>query len=256
MEAEVGGQLDGKVAVVTGAARGIGAATAHALAFNGARVVVSDIDREGAHGVADAIGDSAIAIAADVREEAAVHALIEATVKQFGRLDVLHNNAVVGLPEDTDTVNTPDDVWRSMFQMVVLAAVYGCRHAIPVMTATGGGSLIHTSSGAARSPSASKIAYGSAKGALEVMSMYTATMYAGQGIRSNVVAPGFVLTEGTKEILDPTMLEMLSSRSAAGRTCQPSDVADVVLFLASDASAYVNGQVITVNGGGNKAVAW
>jgi len=163
---------------------------------------------------------------------------------------------VYASPDDTDTVGTPDHVWLEMHAVVVMAAVYGCRHAIPAMIETGGGSIVSTSSGAARSATGSKIAYGTAKAGLETLSLYTASMFGHQGIRSNVVAPGFVLTEGTREIFDDAQLQAFGDTSAAGRVCLPEDIADVVVFLASDEARYVSGQVVPVTGGGMRAMAW
>ena len=250
------GRLEGKVAIVTGAARGIGAATAKLMAAEGARVVVADVDGDGAASVAAAIGETALASQTDVRDESAVQRLVALAVERFGGLDVLHNNAVFASPQDTDTLATPDEVWLDMFQVAVMAAVYGCRHAIPAMTSRGGGSIVSTSSGAARTATGSKIAYGTAKAALETMSLYTASMFGTRNIRSNVVSPGFVLTEGTRDLFDAAQLQAFGDMSASGRACVPEDVADVVVFLASDAARYVNGQVITVNGGGARAKAW
>jgi NAD(P)-dependent dehydrogenase (short-subunit alcohol dehydrogenase family) len=143
-----------------------------------------------------------------------------------------------------------------MFEVVVMAAVYGCRHAIPPMIETGGGSIINTSSGAASSATGSKIAYGTAKGALETFTLYTASMYGAEGVRCNAVAPGFVLTEGTRALFDDGGIERFAAQAAAGRLCQPDDIAEVVVFLASDAARYMSGQVLTVNGGGSRAQAW
>ena len=250
------GRLEGKVAIVTGAARGIGAATVRLMVSEGARVVATDLDRDGVKAVADALGEGVIAIQADVTDESAVAGLVGLAVERFGGLDVLHNNAVFALPQDTDTLATPDEVWLDMFRVAVMAAVYGCRHSIPAMTDRGGGSIVSTSSGAARVATGSKIAYGTAKAGLETMSLYTASMFGVRNIRSNVVAPGFVVTEGTREIFDDTQLQAFGDQSASGRACLPEDVAEVVVFLASDASRYVNGQVITVNGGGARPKAW
>jgi NAD(P)-dependent dehydrogenase (short-subunit alcohol dehydrogenase family) len=247
-------RLLGKVAIVTGAASGIGAATARLMVAEGASVVLADIDVVGAQRVADSLG--AVAQPTDVTEEAAVAALVDVALSRFGRLDVLHNNAVLASPDDTDTVGTPNEVWQATFEIVVMAAVYGCRYAIPAMTATGGGSIINTSSGAVRNPTGSRIAYGSSKAALETLSAYTASMFGAQGIRSNVVAPGFVLTEGTEALFSTEQLDAFASAAAAGRVANPHDIAEVVVFLGSDESAYVSGQVLAVNGGGTRGLRW
>ncbi|RBY84330.1 SDR family NAD(P)-dependent oxidoreductase [Blastococcus sp. TF02A-26] len=251
-----GGPLAGRVAIVTGAARGIGAATARVMAAQGARLVLADLDGAGVERVAASLGDVAVARRTDVTDEAAVAALVTTALETFGRLDVLHNNAVASSPRDTDTVGTPDEVWRGAFDVVVMAAVYGCRHAIPAMVETGGGSIVSTSSGAALNPTGSKVAYGVAKSALETLSAYTAANFGTQGIRSNVVAPGFVLTEGVREVFDDAAVAGFSERSAAGRVCTPEDVAEVVAFLASDAAGYVSGQVVRVTGGGARPLVW
>jgi NAD(P)-dependent dehydrogenase (short-subunit alcohol dehydrogenase family) len=248
-------RLEGKVAIVPGAASGIGAATAALMVAEGAKVVLADLDATRAAKIANRLGDDAVAQTADVRDEAAVAALVETALQRFGRLDVLHNNAVAVSSEDSDVIRCPDDVWRGMFDVVVMAAVYGCRHAIPAMTATGGGAIINTSSGAARVPTGAKIAYGTAKAGL-TLSIYTASMFGVEGIRSNVVSPGFVLSEGTKALMSAEAIDQFSSSAAAGRLCNPDDIADVVVFLASDAARYVSGQIITVNGGGTRGMAW
>ncbi len=251
-----GGPLAGRVAIVTGAARGIGAATGRLLVAQGARVVLADVDGLGVERVAAELGEAAVARDADVTDEDAVAGLVTTALDAFGRLDVLHNNAVTQFPLDTDTVGTPDEAWRGAFDMVVMAAVYGCRHAIPAMIETGGGSIVSTSSGAAVNPTGSHVAYGTAKAALETLSAYTAANYGTRGIRSNVVAPGFVLTEGVRAIFDDAAVARFAEGAAAGRVCTPEDVAEVVAFLASDAARYVSGQVVRVTGGGARPLVW
>jgi NAD(P)-dependent dehydrogenase (short-subunit alcohol dehydrogenase family) len=250
------GRLAGKVAIVTGAAQGIGAATARLMVADGAAVVLADLEEAGAQRVADELGERAVARCADVMVEADVAALVDTAVARFGRLDALHNNAVTSWATDTDAVGTPDSVWLDTFQVIVMAATYGCRHAIPAMLETGGGAIVNTSSGAARSATGSRIAYGSCKAALEAFTMYTATIHSPQGIRCNAVAPGFVLTEGTKALFDDARLDAFAAGAAAGRVCTPEDIADVVVFLASDEARYVSGQTIVVNGGGTRSLAW
>lgn len=241
---------------MTGAAGGIGSATANLFVDQGASVVLADLDEAGAARVAESLGSRARAMKADVTREADVKALIDAAVERFGRLDILHNNAVTASAADTDTIETPNGVWQSTFEVVVMAAVYGCRHAIPAMIESGGGSIINMSSGAAHHPTGSRIAYGTCKAAVETFSAYTAAMYGDQGIRSNVVSPGFVLTPATRELFDAKQLDAFAATAAAGRVATPEDVAQVVAYLASDAAAYVSGQVVTVNGGGNKGMRW
>jgi NAD(P)-dependent dehydrogenase (short-subunit alcohol dehydrogenase family) len=248
-------RLDGKVAVVTGGASGIGAATVRLMVAEGARVVVGDLDVQRLQALVDDLG-SAVVVTADVRQEADIAALIGTAVERFGRLDVLHNSAVAALPEDTDVVSTPDSAWRDMFDVVVMAAVHGCRHAVPAMQRGGGGSIVSMSSGAARAATGSKIAYGTMKAALETLSLYTAATFGVDGIRSNVVAPGFVLTDGTRGLFDDKGIERFASTAAAGRLCLPEDVAEVVVFLASDEARYVSGEVLRVNGGGSRVTAW
>ena len=246
--------LAGKVAIVTGAAGGIGSATARLFAAEGAAVVLADLDADGVKRVAASIGG--VALSTDVTDEAAVKALVDTALARFGRLDILHNNAVTAYAADTDTVGTSNEIWQKTFEVVVMAAVYGCRHAIPAMLATGGGSIITMSSGAAHSPTGSRIAYGTCKAAIETLSAYTAAMYGAQGIRSNVVSPGFVLTTGTRALFTDEQLAAFASTAAAGRVAVAEDVAQVVAYLASDASAYVSGQVVTVNGGGARGMRW
>jgi len=248
--------LQGKVAIITGAAGGIGSATAVLFAEQGASIVLADLDEAGAARVADSIGKAGIGAKADVTRESDVKSLVETALAHFGRLDILHNNAVTASPADTDAVETPNAVWQSTYEVVVLAAVYGCRHAIPAMIATGGGSIVNMSSGAAHHPTGSRIAYGTCKAAVETFSAYTAAMYGDQGIRSNVVSPGFVLTPATRGLFDTAQLEAFAATAAAGRVATPEDVAQVVAYLASDAAAYVSGQVVNVNGGGNKGLRW
>lgn len=251
--------LDGKVAIVTGAAGGIGSATVKLFIEQGASVVLADLDEAGAARVAASLGERTAAVAvvrADVTRETDVKALVDAALSRFGRLDILHNNAVIASTADTDSIETPNAVWQSTWEVVVMAAVYGCRHAIPAMIESGGGSIINMSSGAAHHPTGSRIAYGTCKAAVETFSAYTAAMYGDQGIRSNVVSPGFVLTPATRTLFDAAQLEAFAAVAAAGRVATPEDVAQVVAYLASDAAAYVSGQVVTVNGGGNKGMRW
>jgi NAD(P)-dependent dehydrogenase (short-subunit alcohol dehydrogenase family) len=246
-------RLQGKVAVITGAASGIGAETARRMSAEGAQVVLGDVNEKGLRAVADEVGG--IAIRTDVSSEADVQALVGAAISRHGRVDILHNNAVMNLPDDGDAVTTPDDVWRKTFDVVIMAASYACRAAVPSMVENGGGAIINTSSGAARNASG-RIAYGSCKGALETFTLYTAGQFGPQGGRCNAVAPAAVLTAGMKTIFTEEQLVAFGQGVALGRIATPKDIADVVTYLASDEAAFVSGQVITVNGGGPRAMNW
>jgi NAD(P)-dependent dehydrogenase (short-subunit alcohol dehydrogenase family) len=251
-------RLNGKVAVVTGAASGIGAATARVLVREGAQVVLGDINDEALGELVADLGDAAIGLHADVTREEGVRSLVQAALDSFGRLDVLDNNAAIEVPEDTGTSTSSDVAWQRTFDLIVMAAVRGVRHAIPAMLASdGGGSIINISSGAVRHATATKAAYGACKSALETFSLYTGAQHGADGIRSNVVRPGFVLTEGVRELFDGGQRQRFADMLALGRVCEPQDVAETVAFLASPASSYVNCAVIDVDGGGAKPmISW
>ncbi|MFN2538382.1 MAG: SDR family NAD(P)-dependent oxidoreductase [Mycobacteriales bacterium] len=249
-------RLDGKVAIITGGGAGIGAATAELMVAEGGRVVVADINRDTAEAVAERLGDAAVAVHADVRSESDVRRLVDTAMSTFGRLDVLHNNAVAMNNDDKDAVETADEVWHNAFDMVLMSAVWAARHGVPAMLQTGGGSIVNMSTEAVRAATGSKTAYSCLKAALETHSLYIAAQYGSQGVRSNVVSPGLVVTEMMKQVLAPELLEAMAQGAAAGRACLPDDVAEVVVFLASDAARYVSGQVIQVTGGGPRPHAW
>lgn len=246
-------RLQDKVAVITGAASGIGAETARRMAAEGASVVLGDVNEAALDEVASEIGG--VAKRTDVTVEADVRALIDEALSRHGRLDILHNNAVMSIPDDSDVVATPDHAWRATFDVVIMAAAYGCRAAIPAMTESGGGSIINTSSLAAHNASG-RIAYGSCKAALETFTLYVAGMFGGEGVRCNAVAPGAVRTQGMEAIFTPEQLAGMGAANSLGRIAVPRDIADVVVFLASDESSYVSGQVIAINGGGPQAGRW
>ena len=250
------GRLSDKVAIVTGAAAGIGAATASRLVSEDARVVLVDRNEEGLARIKAELGDHVVVCCGDVSDEESIKAAVDTAAEHFGRLDVIHNNAAYAFPEDADTATTPDFVWKGTFDLVVMAAVWSCRHGIPIMRRTGGGSIINMSTGAARVGMAARGAYAACKGALESLTIHTATQYGPEGIRCNAIAPGFVLTETTGKLFDSDGLTRFDESAAAGRVCRPEDIADVVAFLASDDARYVSGQILTVNGGGARGISW
>ena len=250
------GTLDGKVAVVTGAASGIGRASAVKMAAEGARVVVSDRDADGADAVAELInaaGGFAIAVRADVTSEDDVRAMIDAAVGTWGGLDVLHNNAgttdATDVGADNDITQMTIELWDYMMAVNLRGPMLGCKHAIPHMISRGGGSIIQTSSMSAMAGDLRYAAYGASKGGLNSFTRYVATMYGKQGIRANAVCPGLVVTPAARALLDPDTLALYEGNHLTPRLGTPENVADVVAFLASDAAAYVTGQTIPVDGG-------
>ncbi|MFK7894756.1 MAG: SDR family NAD(P)-dependent oxidoreductase [Myxococcota bacterium] len=249
-------RLSDKVAIVTGAASGIGAATTRRFISEGARVVLVDRETAGLDRAVAEHGNRVTGCPGDVSQESTIEAAVDAAIQNFGRLDVIHNNAAAAFDEDAGTATTPDFVWKGTFDLVVMAAIWSCRHGIPVMRRTGGGSIINMSTGAARVGIAARSAYAVSKGALESLTIHTATQYGVDGIRCNAVAPGFVLTETTAKYFDEAALTQFENSAASGRICRPEDVADVVAFLASDDSRYVSGQILTVDGGGSRGVSF
>jgi NAD(P)-dependent dehydrogenase (short-subunit alcohol dehydrogenase family) len=244
-------RLEEKVAIVTGGAGGIGSATAHRLAREGARVVVADIAQEAAAAVASQIGDAAAARRFDAQDEASIEALVDFAISRFGRLDILHNNAAyVGadLAHDTRVTDIPLDLWRTTFRINLDAYFLACRFAIPHMVRGGGGSIINTSSGSAFVGDIARVAYGSSKGAIVSMTRYIATQHARDNIRCNAIAPGLILTQAFANSgqtdLSPFMKQILSP--CVG---EPDDIAAAVAYLASDDAAYVTGTVLHVDGG-------
>lgn len=244
-------RLEGKVAIVTGAAGGIGSATVRRLAREGARVVVADIAGEAAAAVAASIGDAAGARMFDAQEETSIRELVDFAMSRFGRLDILHNNAAyVGadLAHDTKVTDIPVDLWRKTFRINLDAYFLACRYAIPEMVKTGGGSIINTASGSAFVGDIARVAYGSSKGAVVSLTRYIATQHAKEGIRCNAIAPGLIMTpafaNSGQTDLSPFMKQILSPRVG-----EPDDVAAAVAYLASSDAAYVTGTVLHVDGG-------
>jgi NAD(P)-dependent dehydrogenase (short-subunit alcohol dehydrogenase family) len=247
-------KLDGKVAIVTGAAQGIGHASAKALAAAGAKVVIVDINAEGAKTAADEIaaaGGQVAAIGADVSNEDDVADMIRSTVDRWGRLDVLMNNAHSGQPDDTDVVSTTRDTWDRVFACTLFGVVYGCKYGVPAMIENGGGSIINVSSNASLGGDFIRVAYAAAKNAVVSISKYTATAFGKQGIRCNILSPGVLVTPPVLELFPANLRDVLLSFVMAPRLGAPDDAAGLVTYLASDESTFINGQHISVDGAMN-----
>jgi NAD(P)-dependent dehydrogenase (short-subunit alcohol dehydrogenase family) len=243
------GGLDGKVAVVTGAAGGIGGAIAAHLAGAGARVVASDLRRP------DAPDERFVWVCGDIAEEPEVGSVIDTARATFGRLDVLVNVAALtgaALERDRTVVDTPLEVWDRVMAVNLRGTMLMCRHAIPVMLEGGGGAIVNISSRAAATGNTRFCAYSASKAALNSLTMTIARSFGKQGIRCNAIMPGIVMgtdSMGHGSVTDDYLAAALR-RLAVGRLGQPDDVARLALFLASDElSGYLNGQILNCDGG-------
>jgi NAD(P)-dependent dehydrogenase (short-subunit alcohol dehydrogenase family) len=245
------GRVEGKVCVVTGGAGAIGAATAEALAAEGAIVVVADLDRAAAEAVAATV-PNAEGAAVDVTDDASVAALYAGVAERHGRVDVCVNNAAILHPQDVDPVTTPLDVWHRVLA-VDLTGVFLClKHGLPHVIAAGGGSIVNMASMTALVGSATpQIAYGAAKGGVVAMTRECAVMYAQEGVRVNCVAPGPIETPLYRVIFgnDPAAQARRRRHIPFGRVGRVDEVAQAVLHLAGDESSYVTGTTYVVDGG-------
>jgi len=248
------GRVESKVAIVTGAASGIGRACAERLASEGARVVIADINGAGAESVAAGIGaDRAIGVEVDVSNEDQVRAMVDAAVSTFGGLHILHNNAAVTsaahMDRDGDVVGMDVSILDATLAVSVRGVVLGCKHAVPRMIESGGGSIINTSSNSSLSGDFTLAAYTAAKGGINAVTRSVATAYGKQGIRCNAVSPGTIQTPSFASNVPAVMQEIMERNTLLPRLGLPSDVANLVLFLASDESSYITAQVIVIDGG-------
>lgn len=243
--------LAGRVAVVTGGAKGIGRAEALALAGEGASVVVVDLDPSGANLAVElgTLGVEAMAVRADVSDPAAVRAMSEAIHARFGRIDILVNNAgIFGAHLGKGIAELPEESWTALLG-VHLGGTFLCtKYISPYMVSRRWGRIINTSSIHASSGARRGMAsYTAAKGGIESFTRTAAKELGGEGITVNAVAPGFVRTSALT--FTPEQYASICRQVPAGRLGEPEDIADCVLFLASQQAAYINGTILTVNGG-------
>lgn len=242
-------RLVDRVAVVTGAGRGLGAAMVRRLAAEGAGTVVVDIDGEAAQGVAEALvaqGSDTLAVACDVTDRSQVAALMQRVQGHFGRLDILVNNA--GITRDATFLKMDDEQWRSVLDINLTSMFLCTQEAVPRMLEQGGGRIVCISSIAGNEGNFGQANYAASKAGVIGLVKSLSKELAPKGVLINAVAPGFIDTEMTAQIPDKVKGKLLA-RIPQGRSGCPEEVASVVAFLASDDASYINGQTLNVNGG-------
>ncbi len=244
-------RLAGKVAFITGAGTGIGRATAILFAHEGARVAIAEIDAAAGAGeeTAHLAGHDAIAIRTDVTDETSLQAAIRSTVQQFGALHVLHNNAGGSTPQDNTVVAAPiEEFWR-VIRLDLFGTFLGCRVGIPEIIRSGGGSVINMSSNVALMGIAGRDCYTAAKGGVAAITRSMAVEFASQRVRVNAIAPSATMTERVRKLVaGNAALGKLADAHLLG-LIEPQDIANMALFLASDESRMVTGQVYPVDSG-------
>jgi len=249
------GRVEGKRALVTGAGGGIGAASALALAREGATVALADIDLAAAQRQAaliEAEGGRAIALQVDLGDEASVIAMVEAAALQLGGLDILHNNAadtLLSRTRDKPVESVETEVWDTILRINLRGTMIACRAAIPHLRQRGG-AIVNTSSGAALSGALSHSAYSASKAAINSLTLSIATQHGKQGIRCNAICPGLIVTAATRDSYASSGVgDIMLRHNLTPRLGTPEDIAAAVVFLASDDAGYITGQLISVDGG-------
>lgn len=250
-------RLEGKTAIVTGAANGIGAASARRLAREGAAVVIADLDLAGAEQVADEIngaGGKAMAQHFDLSDEASITTLIEATRARYGKLEILHNNAADNSGPQIRADLPVAELSTAIFDRAMLTNARGTmvaiRQALPMLIEAGQSAIINTSSGAAQFGDLARASYGASKAAIDALTKYVATQYGKYGVRCNAVAPGLIQSRPAEQSKhSPEILAVFERHTPLPYLGKPDDIAGMVALLASEDGRYITGQVISIDGG-------
>ncbi|MGK2912838.1 MAG: SDR family NAD(P)-dependent oxidoreductase [Porticoccaceae bacterium] len=245
------GRLDGKVALITGAARGMGESHARLFAQHGAKVIATDRrDQLGQEAVASicAAGGDAMFLAHDVTDENQWQSVIAKGVERYGKIDILINNAAFAAFHSAEESSLED--WSRVMDVCVKSIFLGCKFILPAMQKAGGGSIVNISSIAGLGGMPKQAAYQAGKGAVRILTKSLAVDYARYNIRANSVHPGMVRTPGTRLVLeDETFSAMISDKTILKRVAEPLELSYPVLFLASDEASFVTGAEVVVDGG-------
>ncbi len=247
-------RLSGRTAIIVGSATGAGRATALRFAAEGAQVVVADVNEAGAKEVVDEIGGlgaEAIAVTVDLRDEESIREMIRVSLERFSKIDILHNNAAALhlISQDRDLCDLEAGVIDDTFAVNVRGPMLTCKHVIPTMLAAGRGVIINTASMAGVQADDGLVAYSASKAALMSLTRSIATLYGRKGIRCNTIAPNLMLTKRAIEKFSAEDLRLKLSERLLSRLGTPEDLAGVALFLATEESSYIQGQVIVMDGG-------
>lgn len=240
-------RFENKVAIVTGGASGIGKATVKILVDEGAKVAVADMNDDNLKAIAAEFGENVITLKTDVSKEEDVKNMVAQTVSAFGRLDILHNNAGIGGFKLVPDMSLEE--WHKVFAIDLDGVFLGCKYAIPEMKKVGGGVIVNTASISGLAADYAMASYNAAKAAVINLTRVIACDHGEDKIRCNAVCPGPIETPLLKDALNKEVLQAYHDAIPAGRVGTPEEIANVVAFLASDESAYVNGTTIVADGG-------
>ena len=240
--------MKGKIAIVTGAAQGIGLEIAKRFLQGGATVVLADLN-EYCVQLAEqlsSLGTTAIGVPTNVADQVSVAHLFQTTLERFGHVDVLVNNA--GITSDARFHKMTQEQWDRVININLKSMFFTCQQAVTTMLSTGGGAIVNIASISPQLGNFGQANYNASKMGVVGLTRTLSTEYVGKGIRTNAVAPGFILTDMVKTIPEDAMKKILS-RIPAGRGGEPGEIANAVYFLASEEASFISGQVLSVNGG-------
>ena len=247
-------RLEGKVALITGAGNGMGREASLLFAKEGARIVVADFAEEGGNATIEAVkaaGGDAVFVKVDVASDEQVHGMIDATMRTYGALHVLYNNAGIFPDDDGGVTETPEPTWDKVMDVNLKGVWLGCKHGVPAMLESGGGSIVNVASFVALMGAATaQIAYTASKGGVLAMTREIAVEYGRRGIRANSLCPGPIDTPMLAELMsDPARRERRLVHIPMGRLGRADELAKAALFLASDDSSFITGAALVVDGG-------